>query len=73
LLDFDRPDRTLSSDLVEDFLGEIASPQQLVEVVEQLLAEKRLLRRDAHAVEEAVLRHVDHAGKWKHHARRRTA
>ena len=72
-LAFDKPDRTVSSDLVETFLEEVASPQQIMKVLGELMEEKRLLRRDAHQLEEEVLRHVDHTGQWKHHARRSVA
>ena len=71
VLDFDRPDRVLSSDIVEAFLAEIASPQQLIEVLEKLMAEGKLLRRDGHQLQELVLRHVDQQGHWKHQRGRR--
>jgi hypothetical protein len=69
-LDFDAPDRVLGRDLVEAFLGQIASPQQLITLCEQLLAEKRLLRRDAHQLEELLLAQTDASGQWKHQHRK---
>jgi hypothetical protein len=53
-LAFDKPDRTLSSDLVEAFLQESATPKQLVGVLEELQREGKLLKRDAHQLEEGV-------------------
>jgi hypothetical protein len=68
---FDAPDRLLSRDLVEDFLQEIATPHALMEVVEALMKEHVLLRRDGHRVQEQILRHVTASGQWKHHRGRR--
>jgi hypothetical protein len=66
-LAFERPDQVLSRDLVEHFLREVASPRHLVDLCEELLAEKRLLRRDARCVEELLLQQTDRTGQWKHH------
>jgi hypothetical protein len=66
-VDFDTPDRVLSRDLVEAFLAKIATPQQLMDLLEGLQAEGTLLKRDAHQVQELVLAHVAKDGTWKHH------
>ena len=62
LLSFDREDRVLSSDMVEAFLGDVATPTQLIEVLEKLMEEKRRLLRDGHQFQELVLRHVELRG-----------
>ena len=38
-LAFDREDKLVSSDIVETFLGEIASPQQFIDLLEALVQE----------------------------------
>jgi hypothetical protein len=68
---FEAPDRALSPDVVEDFLQEIASPQQLIEIVEALMHERVLLQRDGHRVQEHVLAPVSKEGTWKHQRGRR--
>jgi hypothetical protein len=64
-LAFDAPDRLLSRDVVEAFLGEIASPQQLMDILERLIEEQRLLRRDGHQLQEQLLRHVAKDDPWQ--------
>jgi hypothetical protein len=70
-LDFERPDRVLSRSLVEAFLARIATPPQLIALLEQLQAEGKLLRRDARHLQELVLAHVSKDGTWKHSQGRR--
>ncbi len=70
-VDFEAPERLLGRDLVEAFLARIATPQQLMDLVDQLMAEQTLLRRDGHQVQEQLLRHVDKDGVWKHQRGRR--
>jgi hypothetical protein len=53
-LAFEKPNRVLSRDMVEDFLGEIASPKNLMGLLEALKQEKMLIRHDAHRLEEGV-------------------
>jgi hypothetical protein len=65
-LAFDAPDRVLGRDLVERFLEEIATPQHLMDLVEHLMKERCLVRRDGHQLQEYILAHVDRAGQWKH-------
>jgi hypothetical protein len=62
----DAPDRVLSRDVVDQCFREIASPHQLMDVVEALRREGTLLPHDARQVEEQLLRHVDGTGQWKH-------
>jgi hypothetical protein len=62
---FDREDRGVSRDIVESFLAEIASPPQLIDLVEHLMKERCLVRRDGHHLQEHILAHVDHTGQWK--------
>ena len=69
-LAFDREDKLVSSDIVETFLGEIASPQQFIDLLEALVQEK-LLKRDGRQLEELVLQHVDATGQWTHQQGRR--
>jgi hypothetical protein len=64
--DFEAPNRLLGRDLVEAFLRQVATPQQLMALVEQLEHEGTLLRRDAHQLEERILGHVAKDGTWKH-------
>jgi hypothetical protein len=70
-LDFEKPNRVLSRDVVEDFLGEIASPKNLMGLLEALKQEKMLIRHDTHRLEERILRHVAKDGTWKHQRGRR--
>ena len=42
----------------------ICAPQTVIEVLEALVDEGQLLRRQATAIEEAVLCHVDREGEW---------
>jgi hypothetical protein len=42
----------------------ICAPQTVIEVLEALVDEGQLLRRQATAIEEAVLCHVDRDGEW---------
>jgi hypothetical protein len=70
-LDFERPDQVLSADIVETFLAKIATPAQLMDLVEQLMHEGTLLRWDGHQVQEHLLTHVDHTGQWKYHPPRK--
>jgi hypothetical protein len=72
-LAFEKPDRVLSRDLVEAFLAEHASPQQMMALVEQLMEERRLLKRDGRQVQDRLLAHVDRHGEWKHRPRRRVS
>ena len=69
--DFERPDRVLSRDLIEGFLQEIATPKHLVDLLEALREEGKLLRRDAHHLQELVLTQTDRDGHWKHHQDRK--
>jgi hypothetical protein len=70
-LAFDAPDRVLSRDLVEAFFGEIASPRQLMDLLEALRREGTLLGRDACQIEEQLLGHVERQGQWKHQQQRK--
>jgi hypothetical protein len=65
-LAFDAPDRLLGSDLVEDFFAEIATPQHLMDLVEHLIKERCVVRRDGHQLQEYILAHVTKDGTWKH-------
>ncbi len=65
-LAFERPDRAVSRDVVEAFLAEVASPAQLVDLVEHLSKEHVLLRRDAQKMVSRILAHVNKEGQWKH-------
>jgi hypothetical protein len=70
-LDFEAPDRVLSRDIVEAFLARVATPPQLIALLEQLQAEGKLLRRDARHLQELVLTQTDRGGQWTHQRGRR--
>lgn len=70
-LNFERPDRVLSRDLIEGFLQEIARPKHLMDLLEALMEEGKLLRRDAHHLQELVLTQTDRDGQWKHQQHRK--
>jgi hypothetical protein len=61
-LAFEKPDRALSRDNVEGFLAETCTPKQLMILLEELQQEGKLLRRDAHQLEELLLSHI---GLWQ--------
>jgi len=43
----------------------VGAPQDVIEVLEALVDEEQLLRSQATAIEEAVLRNVDREGEWR--------
>jgi hypothetical protein len=43
----------------------VGAPQAVMEVLEALVDESQLLRSQATAIEEAVLRNVDREGEWR--------
>ena len=58
-LAFAQQDGLMTSDVVADFLAEIATPAHLIALVEQLMHEQRLLRRDGRQIEERLLARTD--------------
>jgi hypothetical protein len=46
-------------------MRELMTPEHLVGVIEALVEQQLLLRRDAGQIEEAILRRVDHTGAWR--------
>jgi hypothetical protein len=53
---------TLTRNLVRDFLGELCTLARLIELIEGLMAEGVLLRRDGRALEEALFARADATG-----------
>ena len=47
------------------FLEHICTPQAVLAVIEELVAERRLPRLQAVAIEEQILRRVDRYGTWR--------
>jgi hypothetical protein len=72
-LAFDAPDRLLSSDVVKGFLAETCTPQHLLEVIDHLMKERTLLKRDGQHLQEQILAHVDRTGQWKQQRGRQPA
>ena len=50
---------------VEVFLQTWAQPQQMMDLLEDLVKQRLLSRRDGHKIEEAVLQMVRPDGQWK--------
>jgi hypothetical protein len=65
-LSLSRKHAILTQDLVEDYLGDLVTLARLVELVEALMHEKTLAKRDGKAIEEALFAQADHDGAWTH-------
>ena len=64
-LAFARQDGLVTADVVDDFLAQVATLAQLVQVLEALAHERRLLARDKRQIEEALFAQADAHGHWK--------
>jgi hypothetical protein len=57
--------------VVTVFFARHCAPNDLVTLIETLVQEQVLLRRDGRRIEEVLLGHCDAQGQWKHQRGRR--
>jgi hypothetical protein len=65
-LQFARQEGMVTREYVTDFFAKAATLHQLIALVEWLMQEQVLLRRDGKTIEEALLAQADAHGQWKH-------
>jgi hypothetical protein len=61
-----RCDGVPSRAVLAHFFAHHCAPHDLVTLLESLVQEQVLLRRDGRMIEEILLRQCDHEGQWKH-------